>query len=135
MDCAWFLDALQCLIFLTVSRSKRFLFFYIYRAMRQLHVPYFNICTVYAATGDLAGEENTGSLKYVNNNMCSFLQTNGAARDREAAIKADAAIPLKCRSSADILRFLRRGMGLIRTYCCFYRSTEENQSERISSGS
>ena len=41
-------------------------------------------------------------------------------------------LPLKRRSSADISRFLRRGMGLVRTYCCFYRrSIEENQSERI----
>jgi hypothetical protein len=60
--------------------------------MRQLHVPYFNICTLYAATGDLAAEVNTGSLnKCANNIMFSYSQTNGAARDREAANKVDAA--------------------------------------------
>ncbi len=59
--------------------------------MRKLQVPYFNICTVYAATGDIASEENNGSFKYANNNMCSFSQTNGAARDREAEVKLDIA--------------------------------------------
>ena len=59
--------------------------------MRQLQVPYFNICTVYSATGDVAGEVNTGSLKHANNNMFSYSQTNnGAARGMGAASKVDA---------------------------------------------
>ncbi len=42
-------------------------------------------------------------------------------------------LPLKYRSSADLLRFLRKGMGLTRTYYCFYRIIEENQPQRIQS--
>ncbi len=68
-----------------------FLFFLHLLCYATVQVPYFNNGTVYAATGDLAGEGNTDSLKYAKNNMCSFPHTNGAARDREAAIKADAA--------------------------------------------
>ena len=69
---------------------------------------YFNICTVYATTGDLlASEVNTGSLKNTNNNMFSHSQIIGAYGDRRAA-KMLILQPLKYSSSADLLRFLRR---------------------------
>jgi hypothetical protein len=34
-------------------------------------------------------------------------------------------LPLKYKSSTDLLRYLRRGMGLVRTYCCFSRGIGE----------
>ena len=68
---------------------------------------YFNICTVYATTGDLASEVNTGSLKNTNNNMFSHSQIIGAYGDRRAANKL-ILLPLKYSSSADLLRFIRR---------------------------
>ena len=85
---------------------------------------YVSICTVYAVTRDLAGEVNTGSMIYSNINMFSHSQINGASRDRGATKNLMMSLP-KYRSSADLLWFLRKGMGLIRTYCCFYRSIKE----------
>ena len=115
-----------------VSGSKRLLFFTFGElpATPRVRDTYFNICIVYAATGDLAGEVNTGSLEFANNNMCSHSQINGPSRDRGVANKL-MLLPLKYRSSADLLQLLRKGMGLIRANYCFYRSIEEYQSERI----
>ena len=42
-------------------------------------------------------------------------------------------LPLKSRSSADLLRFLRKGTALMRTYSCFYRSIEEKHREGFTS--
>ena len=88
---------------------------------------YFRICTVYASTGDFASEVYTGCLKYANNNMFSHSHIKGASGDRGMANKL-MMLPLRYISSADLSRSFRKEMGLIRTYCCFYRGIEENQS-------
>ena len=62
---------------------------------------YFIICTVYAVTGELAGEINTGSMKYANAHIFSSLQIYGASRDGGAVIKL-MLLPLKSKSSADL---------------------------------
>ena len=74
---------------------------------------YFRMCTVYAATGDLAGELNTGSLKYAHISMLSHSRIVGASGDRGAVNKL-MPLPLTYISSADLLRFLRKVIGLIK---------------------
>ena len=91
----------------TDSRSKRVLLIAFGELPAALHVrdSQFNICTVYATAGDLAGKLNTVNLKYANNYIFSYSHINGASRDGGAANMLFL-LPLKSRSSADHLQFV-----------------------------
>ena len=110
IDCAWL--EVRC-GFSMVSRLfivRGYCFFFTFGelpATIRLRDSYFNIYTVCIATGDLAGKIHTGSVKHANNNIFSFSQIIVAFGDGGTTNKWTL-LPLKSRSSADLLRFPRK---------------------------